>query len=131
MLTRPLNGTRVLDLSRVLAGPLAAMILGDFGADVIKIERSGAGDESRTWGPPFDGRGESAYFLSCNRNKLSLAVDLDLEEDRALVRRLVAGADVVLDNFRPGMLEARGLDPSEPSAWEVSAYSCCLRPIRF
>jgi crotonobetainyl-CoA:carnitine CoA-transferase CaiB-like acyl-CoA transferase len=88
------------------------MILGDLGADVIKIERSGVGDETRTWGPPFDERGESAYFLSCNRNKLSVAVDLDIAEDRALLLRLVAGADVVLDNFRPGVLATRGLDPS-------------------
>ena len=88
------------------------MILGDLGADVIKIERSGVGDESRTWGPPFDERGESAYFLSCNRNKFSLAADLDLETDRQLVRRLVAGADVVIDNFRPGMLAARALGPA-------------------
>jgi len=85
------------------------MILGDLGADVIKIERSGAGDETRGWGPPFDQRGESAYFLASNRNKLSLAVDLENEADRRLLGELVADADVVLENFRPGALERRGL----------------------
>jgi crotonobetainyl-CoA:carnitine CoA-transferase CaiB-like acyl-CoA transferase len=107
-----LSGVRVLDLTRVLAGPLCTMMLGDMGADIIKIERRGGGDETRGWGPPFDERGESAYFLSVNRNKRSLAADLGAEEDRALVARLVAGADVVVDNFRPGTLERLGLDPA-------------------
>jgi crotonobetainyl-CoA:carnitine CoA-transferase CaiB-like acyl-CoA transferase len=102
------------------------MILGDLGADVIKIEKSGVGDETRTWGPPFDERGESAYFLSCNRNKLSLAVDLALDDDRALVRRLIAGADVVLDNFRPRMLAARGLDPSALLAEHTRLVWCTI-----
>jgi crotonobetainyl-CoA:carnitine CoA-transferase CaiB-like acyl-CoA transferase len=106
----PISGIRVLDLSRVLAGPLATMILGDLGADVLKIERPGVGDESRTWGPPFDARGESAYYLCCNRNKLSLAADLDDARDQALLQRLIADADVVVDNFRPGALARRGLD---------------------
>jgi crotonobetainyl-CoA:carnitine CoA-transferase CaiB-like acyl-CoA transferase len=70
-----LHGVRVLDLTRVLAGPLAAMMLGDLGADVIKVERPGVGDESRGWGPPFDDRGESAYYLAANRNKLSIGLD--------------------------------------------------------
>src|ERR1017187_9391442 len=108
---QPLNGLRVLDLSRALAGPLATMILGDLGADVIKVERRGSGDESRGWGPPFDERGESAYYLACNRNKLSVAVDLDPAADRELLRELIAGADVVVDNYRRGTLERRGLDP--------------------
>ena len=112
-MSEPLIGVRVLDLSRVLAGPLAAMILGDLGADVIKIERIGVGDETRGWGPPFDDRGQSAYFLSCNRNKLSLAVNLDEAADRSLVQSLVEGADVVLDNFRAGVLASRGLDPQD------------------
>ena len=101
----------MLDLTRVLAGPLATMILGDLGADVIKIERPDGGDETRGWGPPFDARGESAYYLSVNRNKLSVAADLDRTEDRALVARLAGEADVVVDNFRRGTLERRGLDP--------------------
>ena len=85
------------------------MILGDLGADVIKIERPEAGDDTRGWGPPFDERGESAYFLSVNRNKLGVAADLDRPEDRALIERLIAEADVVVENFRPGALERRGL----------------------
>jgi crotonobetainyl-CoA:carnitine CoA-transferase CaiB-like acyl-CoA transferase len=108
----PLFGVRVLDLSRVLAGPLATMILGDLGADVIKIERPGTGDETRGWGPPFDDRRESAYFLSCNRNKLGVAADLDSLSDQSFLRSLVADADLVVDNFKPGTLERRGLDPT-------------------
>jgi crotonobetainyl-CoA:carnitine CoA-transferase CaiB-like acyl-CoA transferase len=106
-----LAGIKILDLSRVLAGPLATMMLGDLGADVIKIERPEVGDETRGWGPPFDERGESAYYLSVNRNKLSLAADLDAPEDEALIAELIQGADVAIDNFRPGTLERRGLDP--------------------
>ena len=105
----PLNGIRILDLSRVLAGPLAGMILGDLGADVIKVERPGAGDETRGWGPPFDDRGESAYFLSANRNKIGLAADLALPADRAVIEHLIATADVVIENFKPGTLERRGI----------------------
>ena len=95
----------------MLAGPLAAMTLGDLGADVIKVERPGAGDDTRGWGPPFDARGESAYFLSCNRNKRSVALDLDREPDRDVLRTLIAGADVVIENFKAGTLERRGLQP--------------------
>jgi crotonobetainyl-CoA:carnitine CoA-transferase CaiB-like acyl-CoA transferase len=105
-----LAGIRVLDLTRVLAGPLCTMLLGDLGADVVKVERPDGGDETRGWGPPFDGRGESAYFLGVNRNKRSVAADLGRPEDRTLVARLIEGADVVVDNFRPGTLERRGLD---------------------
>lgn len=107
----PLDGIRVLDFTRVLAGPLCTMTLGDLGAAVIKVERPGAGDDTRGWGPPFDERGESAYYLSVNRNKLSLAADLDDTADQELLLNLIAGADVVVDNFRPGMLERRGLGP--------------------
>jgi glutaryl-CoA transferase len=110
MATSPLSRIRILDLSRVLAGPLAAMTLGDLGADVIKIERPGDGDETRGWGPPFDARGESAYYLSVNRNKLSAALDLDSPADVRILHGLVRDADVVLDNFRPGTLERRGID---------------------
>jgi crotonobetainyl-CoA:carnitine CoA-transferase CaiB-like acyl-CoA transferase len=84
------------------------MILGDLGADVIKVERPGSGDETRGWGPPFDGRGESAYFLAANRNKLSLAADFGLPADRDLLVQLIAEADVVIENFRPGTLERHG-----------------------
>ncbi|HET9002912.1 MAG TPA: CoA transferase, partial [Gemmatimonadaceae bacterium] len=107
----PLKGVKVLDLSRVLAGPLCAMTLGDLGADVIKVERPGAGDETRGWGPPFDERGQSAYFLSINRNKLGVTADLGSPEGRELVRRLIADADVVVDNYRRGALASFGLDP--------------------
>ena len=103
-----LTNLRVLDLSRVLAGPLCTMILGDMGADVLKIERPGTGDETRGWGPPFDERGESAYFLSINRNKLAMSADLDDPADLHLVRSLADEADVVVENFLPGALERRG-----------------------
>ena len=106
-----LTDVRVLDFTRVLAGPLCTMILGDLGASVIKVERPGGGDETRGWGPPFDPRGESAYYLSVNRNKWSVAADLDDPGDQALLRELAAGAHVVVDNFRRGTLERRGLDP--------------------
>ena len=108
-----LAGIRVLDFTRVLAGPLATMLLGDLGADVLKVERRAGGDDTRGWGPPFDSRGESAYFLSVNRNKRSLAVDLDDPADRRLLLELAAGADVAVDNFLPGTLEKRGLDPQQ------------------
>ena len=87
------------------------MMLGDLGADVIKVERPGTGDETRGWGPPFDATGASAYFLSINRNKLSIALDIDEDVDRATIDELVEGADIVVDNFRRGTLERRGLDP--------------------
>ena len=87
------------------------MLLGDLGADVIKVERPGSGDETRTWGPPFDSLGRSAYYLSINRNKLGLAADFDSAIDRAFLETLIAEADVVVDNFRGGMLERRGISP--------------------
>ncbi len=108
-----LKSLKVLDLSRVLAGPLATMMLGDMGADVIKVERPGAGDDTRSWGPPFDERGESAYYLSVNRNKKSIALDLDHPADRALIMELISEADVVVDNYKPGTLERRGIDPDK------------------
>ena len=88
------------------------MTLGDLGARVLKVERPGVGDETRGWGPPFDAEGESAYFLSVNRNKLSAALDLDLEADRVLLLALARDADVVVENFLPGMLERRGIEPA-------------------
>lgn len=106
-----LRGVKVLDLTRVLAGPLCTMLLGDLGADVIKVERPGTGDDTRGWGPPFDADGRSAYYLSINRNKLGVAADLD--RDRQLLERLLAEADVVVDNFRVGTLERKGLSPAD------------------
>jgi crotonobetainyl-CoA:carnitine CoA-transferase CaiB-like acyl-CoA transferase len=106
-----LSHIKCLDFSRVLAGPLATMILGDLGAQVIKVERPVTGDDTRGWGPPFDERGESAYYLSVNRNKRSIALDLDNPADVTVALQLASSADVVVDNFRPGTLERRGVDP--------------------
>ncbi|MDQ8160656.1 MAG: CoA transferase [Gemmatimonadota bacterium] len=106
----PLSGIRILDLSRVLAGPHCSMTLGDLGAQVIKVERRGAGDDTRGWGPPFAPDGQSAYFLSTNRNKLSLAADFRSPADLALVLELIATADVVIENFLPGVLSRSGID---------------------
>lgn len=103
-----LTSIKVLDMSRVLAGPLCTMILGDMGADVIKVERPDGGDETRGWGPPFDADGQCAYFLSVNRNKLAIVADLRAQADLDLVRRLAREADVVVENFLPGTLERRG-----------------------
>jgi|SRR5437867_1426761 len=105
----PLNGTRVLDLTRVLAGPLCTMLLGDLGADVVKVERPDRGDDTREWGPPFDSRGESAYYLSVNRNKLSISVDLSAPSERQTLQGLMAAADVVVENFVPGSLDRLGI----------------------
>lgn len=121
-----LSGIKVLDLSRVLAGPLCTMILGDMGADVLKVERPGTGDDTRGWGPPFDARGESAYYLSVNRNKLSLAADLALDADRALVQRLIGEADVVVENFLPGALARLGLDPAAIRAARPELVWCTI-----
>jgi crotonobetainyl-CoA:carnitine CoA-transferase CaiB-like acyl-CoA transferase len=105
----PLAALRVVDLSRVLAGPYATMMLADLGADVVKIEHPAGGDETRSWGPPFAG-GESAYFLSVNRGKRSVALDLKDPEGRELALELCARADVVIENFRPGGAERLGVD---------------------
>jgi crotonobetainyl-CoA:carnitine CoA-transferase CaiB-like acyl-CoA transferase len=119
-MTGALHGVKVLDLSRVLAGPYAAQMLGDLGADVIKVERPGrpgfsGGDDTRSWGPPWaetaDGsRGNASYFYSANRNKRSLALDFHTEEGRAVLHRLFAWADVVVENYKPGDLARFGLD---------------------
>ena len=104
----PLEGVRVLDLSRVLAGPYATMVLADLGAEVVKVEHPERGDDTRHWGPPFAG-GESAYFLSVNRNKRSIAVDLKDPEGLEKIRRLAAEADVLIENMKRGALERFGL----------------------
>jgi crotonobetainyl-CoA:carnitine CoA-transferase CaiB-like acyl-CoA transferase len=108
----PLAGVHVLDLARVLAGPYAAMLLGDLGAEVIKVERPGSGDDTRQWGPPFMPAGdgaESTYFLSVNRGKRSVAIDLKDPRERAFVEALVRWADVLVENFRPGVMDRLGL----------------------
>ncbi len=104
-----LSGIRVLDLSRILAGPHCTMNLGDLGAEVIKVERPGTGDDTRTWGPPFAG-GESAYYLCCNRNKKSISIDLKNPGGRELVRELAKKSDVLVENFTPGLMKRFGLD---------------------
>ena len=106
---RLLEGVRVLDLSRMLAGPYGALLLADMGAEVIKIEEPDGGDPIRGMGPPFLPDGESAYFLAINRNKKSVAIDLTKEAGRLVFHDLVRRADVVLENFRPGVMERLGL----------------------
>jgi crotonobetainyl-CoA:carnitine CoA-transferase CaiB-like acyl-CoA transferase len=108
----PLDDLVVFDLSRVLSGPYCSMYLGDFGARVVKLERPGEGDDTRSYGPPFVA-GEACYYLSVNRNKESLALDLKHPDGQALAKKLAARADVVLENFRPGALARLGLGPSE------------------
>jgi crotonobetainyl-CoA:carnitine CoA-transferase CaiB-like acyl-CoA transferase len=105
----PLDGITVLDLTRVLSGPYCTMLLADMGARVIKIEQPGKGDDTRAWGPPFL-EGESAYFLSINRNKESVTLDFKHPDGRAVLDRLLAASDVVVENFRPGTLTKLGLD---------------------
>lgn len=121
-----LINVRVLDLTRVLAGPLCTMILGDMGASVIKVERPGGGDDTRGWGPPFDEHGESAYFLSVNRNKLGITADLDDPADLALLRALASEADVVIDNFLPGTLERRGWGAEQALAERPTLVWCTI-----
>lgn len=111
-----LTGFRVLDLSRILAGPWCSQILADLGAEVIKVERPQAGDDTRIWGPPWlkdnQGKptGESAYYLSTNRNKHSVAIDFTSPEGQALILKMVASADVVIENYKAGSLKKYGLD---------------------
>lgn len=105
----PLGGLTVADFSRVLAGPLASMMLGDLGADVIKVERPERGDDTRSWGPPYSPHGEASYYLSVNRNKHSVVLDLKTEQGRQEAKRLAVGADVLIENFRPGTMESFGL----------------------
>ncbi|MXW36849.1 MAG: CoA transferase [Acidobacteria bacterium] len=123
----PLAGVRILDLSRILAGPYATMMLADLGAEVIKIEPPG-GDDTRTWGPPFGG-GEAAYFLAVNRGKKSVVLNLKTEEGSRALARLIASSDVLVENFRPGTLARLGFAPEEVQGrhprliWcSVSAY---------
>ncbi|HEV2106514.1 MAG TPA: CoA transferase [Candidatus Eisenbacteria bacterium] len=123
--SRPLEGLLVLDLSRVLAGPYATQLLGDLGAEVWKVERPGAGDETRAWGPPFVG-GESAYYLSVNRNKRSAALDFRDAAQLAALRRAARAADVVVENFLPGELAPFGLDPATLRADHPELVVCSI-----
>ena len=108
----PLDGIRILDLTRVVAGPYCSMFLGDLGAEVVKVEQPGFGDDTRGWGPPFTG-GESAYYLCINRNKQSITLDLKSIEGVELLRQMTEVADVVIENFRPGTMERLGLGEQE------------------
>jgi formyl-CoA transferase len=121
---QPLHGIRVLDLSRVLAGPYCTMVLGDLGADVIKVE-SPEGDETRGWGPPFT-ESESAYYLCVNRNKRSIVVDFKTEVGRAILHRLVEQSDVLVENFRPGTLARFSLDFESASAINPALIYCSI-----
>lgn len=118
-----LEGIRVVDLSRVLAGPLCAMILGDLGAEVIKVEQPGQGDETRAWGPPYIG-GESAYYLCANRNKKSITLDLRHEEGRRILRELICRSDVLIENFRLGTMERWGLSYEDLEALHPRLVYC-------
>ena len=130
---RALEGVKVLDLSRVLAGPWATQMLADFGADVIKVELPGKGDDTRGWGPPFlklpdgsDDPQESAYYLCCNRNKRSIAIDMTKPEGQALIRKLAAEADIVVENFKVGGLKKYGLDYESLKAINPRLIYCSI-----
>lgn len=129
---QPLAGIRVLDLSRVLAGPWASQILGDLGADVVKVERPGNGDDTRAWGPPWlkdaDGQPtrESAYFLCTNRNKRSITVDMASPEGQQQLQQLAAKADIVLENFKTGGLQQYGLDYASLNAINPRLIYCSI-----
>ena len=127
----PLSGVRVLDLSRVLAGPWATQLLADLGAEVIKIERPGAGDDTRHWGPPFTTRtdgapGDAAYFLCANRGKQSVALDIASPEGADIIRRMAADTDVVVENFKTGGLKKYGLDHDSLKAVNPKLVYCSI-----
>jgi crotonobetainyl-CoA:carnitine CoA-transferase CaiB-like acyl-CoA transferase len=123
---RALADLRILDFSRVLAGPLATMVLADLGATVIKVERPGGGDETRTWGPPFDAAGHATYFQAVNRNKHNVVLDLADPAGQARARELAAGADVVVENFRPGVMRRLGLDDEALRAANPALVYCSI-----
>jgi crotonobetainyl-CoA:carnitine CoA-transferase CaiB-like acyl-CoA transferase len=124
-LPRPLEGIRVLDVSRVLAGPFCSMILGDLGAEIFKIEAPGRGDDTRHWGPPFIAE-ESAYFLAVNRNKKSLTLNLNSEQGRSIFYELAAQCDVLLENFRPGVTRKLGIDYSTIAKTNSKIVYCSI-----
>jgi crotonobetainyl-CoA:carnitine CoA-transferase CaiB-like acyl-CoA transferase len=120
-----LDGVLIADFSRVLAGPLATMLLGDLGADVVKVERPGTGDDTRAWGPPYVD-GESAYYLAINRNKRSVVLDLGTAEGHRAARHLAERADVVVENFKPGTMERLGLSYEEVSTTNPAVVYCSV-----
>ena len=121
----PLSGTRVVDLTRALAGPYCTLLLGDMGADVIKIELPGSGDETRQWGPPFVA-GESSYFMSVNRNKRSVTLDLKSAQGLDALHRLTRAADVLVENFRPGTMDRLGLSYAQARELKPSLVYCSI-----
>lgn len=121
-----LDGLRVADFSRVLAGPYATMLLADLGADVVKVERPGIGDDTRAWHPPADHDGTSTYFLGVNRNKRSVVLDLTTDTGIEQARALVAESDVLVENFRPGTMERLGLGPRELRALHPGLIYCSI-----
>ncbi|MGY2052996.1 CaiB/BaiF CoA transferase family protein [Methylobacterium sp. JK268] len=128
---KPLAGIKVLELARILAGPWIGQLLADLGADVVKVERPGAGDDTRSWGPPFveaaeGGTLSASYFHSANRGKRSVAADFETEEGRAVVRRLAAHADVMIENFKVGGLAKYGLDPASLRALNPRLIICSV-----
>ena len=128
-LPAPLAGIRVLDLSRVLAGPWCGQLLADYGADVIKVERPGSGDDTRGWGPPYWGdpaQGMAAYYLSANRGKRSIAIDIASDAGAALVRHLAAAADVLIENYKVGQLAKYGLDHGSLAALNPRLVYCSV-----
>ncbi|MFD4263852.1 CaiB/BaiF CoA transferase family protein [Streptomyces sp. NPDC058534] len=124
--TGALQGVRIADFSRVLAGPYATMLLADLGAEVVKVERPGTGDDTRAWRPPADASGTSTYFLGVNRNKRSVTLDLTTDEGRDRARTLIAGSDVVVENFRPGTMEKLGLGHEELLAADPRLVYCSV-----
>lgn len=126
MAASALGRLRILDFSRVLAGPLATMTLADLGAEVTKVERPGAGDDTRSWGPPHDAAGEATYFQAVNRNKTSVALDLSEPGDLAEARRLALESDVVVENFRPGAMAKLGLDYESLAAENPGLVFCSI-----
>jgi crotonobetainyl-CoA:carnitine CoA-transferase CaiB-like acyl-CoA transferase len=124
----PLENVRVLDMSRILAGPWASQLLGDYGADVLKIEKPGSGDDTRSWGPPWlkSEDAESAYFLSTNRNKRSASVNIAAPAGQKIIRALVQQSDVLLENFKVGTLAAYGLGPNEMLALNPRLIYCSI-----
>lgn len=124
-MSEPLKGIRVLDFSRVLAGPFATMHLADLGADVVKVERPGSGDDTRSFGPPFS-NGVSTYFMAVNRGKRSIALDLKSPSDRSIAMQLAAKADVVIENFRPGVMDRLGLGHEALKAVNPALIYCSI-----
>jgi crotonobetainyl-CoA:carnitine CoA-transferase CaiB-like acyl-CoA transferase len=123
---KPLAGVKVIELARILAGPWAGQLLADLGAEVIKVERPGAGDDTRQWGPPFAADGSAAYFHGCNRGKISVSIDLASAAGQARVRELVRDADIVIENFKAGGLARYGLDHAGLAAINPRLVYCSI-----